>query len=1013
MSKEMWAQVKRFSDGDSLDAKTLNVPIGQLGDRTSYLYDRLMSLINSGSLSSVILTGVDLSTDSGKEPEIGNAVYLDRKGNDGLFSAAKATMSLYDDFMAADSAFTVGILQSKSGTKGDVVVYGRLNLSSNGSPIQVADMIESGEEFRPGRYYLSANEAGHLTAHPNGPLIYVCTIDGTVSAGAFGGTAIVTPQFLDIGTSHVHRTATLTARPAGTKSTEGYLPIDDTFTLDQKGPLALRFGGTWTADREIDYSFYLDNESGSWPNGVSLSWRENGGAPHSVPIHAPDEEVEISNGLTARLSFPASTASTAFSGLSRNQRTWETLTFPAAGKGWTDHEARAIAKSASIPGLKVSIRGNMESYATLVNVMFPRSIEILTLGSIYPGVMFEYDGKTYLFSEDVDSGSAESGETLVPVGTCLADSALNLAKALNKDVAGSRFAVLEPESDSSESSGSSPADQAWLVIMDGADRVEADGEVVVYSRYIESKGNGFDVDGVTSVNAVAFDGYGRILGADAVMADMYTRVWKTSGRISIMAYKDVAEDVFVPYGTIASATVYDDEPDAIYDYVIGMEQKISNFWPPVPPKSAALIVNGVEMDNKALLPDNPTVSFGRDTIHWFEDDAGRKPWPEALTSRDGHIDPSDDKTEVMHWVRGFQGATGPVTSIQVREGSPLRIYGYGTDVTANTGDLEIAADFDFAMENGGAPGFNVPKRARNGKLIAGPVVERIVGGPGVSVISRSGCPDGQGTVIVALDNGAYRNQFSDIALENAEQAKIGMFPYIRLKGYSGSSITSPSAFTATMRVPTNLPDGRYALKIFASVFGETGFSETFRRAACVKLSYNILPDFSTDGNMEYSDLKSSLLKPDAERNVIIPFGHVGSESATYGYNGYDPVLVTTNDSDMDSKYDVVEKRFGQNIPSSNDFAHQGITPVLRPGYLVGIRISRAVYQGSDFEPYPWAIGFINVSWALVSTDDYWRSARTPSVNPLDGVEIQANTAAGIRTAVETIGDALGATVVRR
>ena len=41
MSMEMWSDVKKFRDGDSLNAKTLNVPVGQLGDRTDYLYARL------------------------------------------------------------------------------------------------------------------------------------------------------------------------------------------------------------------------------------------------------------------------------------------------------------------------------------------------------------------------------------------------------------------------------------------------------------------------------------------------------------------------------------------------------------------------------------------------------------------------------------------------------------------------------------------------------------------------------------------------------------------------------------------------------------------------------------------------------------------------------------------------------------------------------------------------------------------------------------------------------------
>ena len=972
MSKEMWSQLKKFSNGDSLDADTLNVPIGQLGDRTSYLYARLKELLASGKMSSVILTGVNLSTDAGKEPDVGNVVYLDSDTQ--RFAAAKATMSLYDDFKAADSAFTVGILQSKSGSTGNVIVYGSLNLNPGGSPFMVSNMLESGEKDRPGRYYLSANEAGRLTADPNGPLIYVCTISGGVVSGGFDGMAIVSPQFLDIGTSHIHRTAVLTARPAGTKSTAGYLPIDETFSDAQVGPLALRFGGTWTSDKEVSYSFYLDQSSADWPTGVVLRWRENGKESESfkVQIHAPDEEVKISNGLTARLSLPASGPSNAYSNLSANQRTWEDLVFPEAGRGWLDHEARGIAGiDGDDSGVKVSIRGRFDSIRTSVKVVFPEVLQICSVASISDGDEFSFGGKTYEFTADTSAYSGDN--TPVAIGTCLADSVLFLVEALSKDNPNDdvvSFAVHE---------GNNGNSAKLLVIgYDDTEIVSVDGTIIASDPEIV-EGSGFTVKGATGIKAVVHDGNGRVLSDGPIVEGIYSYVWKSAredGRLNLLVHQYSEGSVSVGSGTVLSGVVTDYEPESLFDYVIGMDPKIANYWPPVPPKSAALIVNGVEMDNKAILKDSPTVSFCRDTIHWFSSERGKKPWPEGFVRRGAKIDPAYDKTQVMHWVRGFQGATGPVTSLQVRAGSPLKVYGYGTDGAANTGDLELAAEFDFRIENGGAPGFHVPKRTRDGVLIAGPVVERIVGGAGVSVISRAGCPDGQGTVVIALDNGAYRNQFTDIALENSEQAKIGMFPYIRLRGYSGSTIASPSAFTATMRVPTNLPDGKYALMVSASVFGENGFTGQSKRSACIKFAYNILPDFSAGEGMMYRNLKTSLLKPDSERTVLIPFGHPADGGIEY--NGFDPVFITTDDKSLVDKDDVIAKVLGKSLPSAADFAVQDISPELRPGYLVGVRISRAVMQAEDEEPYTHGIGFINLSWSLVSLDDYGAVPRIPS-----------------------------------
>jgi len=807
MSLEMWSQVRKFVDGDSLNAKTLNIPVGQLGDRTDYLYAKLRELISGDKLSSVVLTGVALSADEGEAPEAGNVVYLHQRDDEETFvaSKAKATMSLYDDFTAADSAFTVGILQSRGkDATGNVIVYGRLDLAPDDSPISKDSMIEGGEEYRPGRYYLSANEAGKLTAHPNGPLIYVCAIGGNVGAsGGFSGTAIVNPQYLDMGTSHTHRTAVLKARPAGELSEDGEHVLG--YGTVMKGPFHLLFGGTWTADKTISYSFRIGvgDPSESCPSGFTLMWTEwidGTSSSHEKPIISVGAPVSLTNGLTATLavSGPGSSSSDPdFCDLGDDQKEWNALNFPDAGKGWVDH--------------------------------------------------------------------------------------------------------------------------------------------------------------VSDEN--------------------------------------------------------DEYPDALYDYVIGMDPQIANYWPPVPPKSAAIMVNGVEMDNAALFPDNPTVAFGKKTLHWFEDDEGRKPWPENIVLAD--LDPAYDKVMAMHWIRGFQGATGPVTSIQPKKGSPLKIYGYGTTDSANTGDLEIDAAIDFDIVDGGSPGFMVPKRSENGHLIAGPVVEKIVPGPGISIISSASGHRGQGIVQIGLDDGYYRNQFSDIALENAEQAKIGMFPYIRLKGYSGAAIPSPSAFTATMRVPINLPDMGYALRVSASVFGEDRFlNESAQRVACVKFSYNILPDFSAPEVLTYSNLKTSLLKPDAERTVYIPFGHQSDNDQGIEYNGFDPVFISTLDPDLIDKSDVVYgDALGKSIPQKSEFSGLDASPDLRPGYLVGIRMSRAVTPDSMGTPYRGAIGFINLSWEIVPADGALED--TGSLNGiLDGVVIKTNTMEGMRTAVATIGGKLGAKVVR-
>lgn len=862
---ELWQQVKRFADGDSLDADTLNIPVGQLASRTDYLKRRLAALMDGDRLSTVVLMGV--RQDRSDPPQPGNVVRICQARADAALTAVKAqaTMSMHDDFTASDDAFAVGIVKHAASDLCDVVVYGSFDFSANANAASVSSVIESGEDFRPGRYYLSANEAGRLTAHPNGPLIHVCMIGGVSSNGKLTGKAIVNPQFLDIGTSHVHRTAVLMARPAGTFSARGYLPLDaiGKSAKEESNYIALRFGGTWTADRKVDYSFYFTEWSESWSNGINLHYQEGSGPEKTVVIPAPDVEVPVSNGLTVRVSLPDANETNAYNYAddmtARNaaaqanaKLAWAPLTFPDAGKGWTQHDQPSVTVDLGNK-VRAVVRTSLEHVKFLLSV-----------------------NETTQFSA---SGVTVSIRKYTPSGV-LADSAI----AINA----------KP--------------YTWC---------KADGD------------NEFEV-----------------------------LLYKTA---------DASENVEVVQETYDGFEVGNEAKDAVYDYNVGMDAAVSNYWPPVPPKSAALMVNGVEMDNAALVPNNPTVAFGRHTIHWFEDAEGRKPWPEALVARDAKIDPSEDKVEILHWVRGFQGATGPVTSIQPKPGSPLKIYGYGTFSAANTGDLEIDAAVDFTIEDGGAPGYMVPKRSENGKLIAGPVVERLIAGPGINLTSSSAAGTGQGTVVVSLDAGAYINSFSDIALENAEQAKIGMFPYIRLRGYSGYAIASPSAFTATMRVPTNLPDGNYALAVSASVFGENGFSGA-KQAACVSLSYSVLPDYSASDGLMYRSLKSSLMTPSAARMCEIPFGHIADGVVVY--NGFDPVVAATSGFGRADEDDVFSSVFGALIPNALEFvAQRELTSeqiVLRPGYLVGIRIARAVASSSEYAAYTGPIGFINLSWSLVA-----------------------------------------------
>mgnify|MGYP003293297610 CR=1 FL=1 len=735
-----------YRNGEKVDEKTLNVPVRQLASRTDYLKRRLAQALEYGSC--VVLPNVPLSDDPAYAPEAGNVVYC---GNNGKFMKASARMSRYDDFEAADSALTVGILVSSTGTTGNVLVYGKMGIGPS-TGFTADKLLAQGEEFRSGRYYLSAIDDGKLTAHPTGPLVYVCSLQ---SAGGSSPTvAYVNPQFLDIGTSHVHRVYQLVARPAGDVvdgKVEGFLPDAAGSTLSPAAPGSLpklKFHGQWTRTDKITYKFWLAG-NGDW-GGTVFHWSytvsshvtENSKTLHSG---ADARNIDVGNGLLVDLVLPEADSSSVYGDIQDGQLNWTGYEFPDVGRGWE---------------------------------------------------------------------------------SC----------------------------------------------------TEEDQEL---------------------------------------------------------------------------------HPGAKYKYVMSLHEEVDRYFPPVPAQSAGLFVNGVAMESSGVFHENPTYEVGHDTIYWMTDE--RLPWPDAATSRMSVVDHSEDKTIAFYFNVGFQCANGPVTSISPAPGSPIKTYTYGTRDPAYTGDLSIDLDFDLEVVEGGVPGYQVAKKGQGGKLLAGPVVEKIKAGPGLVVVPDAGCPDGQGVLTIGMDNGTLRGQFSEIALENAKQEKLGLFPYVSLLGWTqGGTSNIPSAFTATMRVPTSMTGEAYRLHVRAVVFGATGYEGARRRAAGLKFEYNILPDYTDD---THRSLKTGLIVPDSpsSRTITLPFGH--SESGVWKYVAYDPFVATTDTSE-EERPDVVVPAFRGPVPNSAEFELHDFED-LKPGYLVAIRISRSDNPDTvGYDSYAGQIGFLSLEWTL-------------------------------------------------
>ena len=951
---DTWVQVDKFEDGDSVNAATLNIPVDQLAARTEYLKRRIGSIINSGIQSALILRGVQLDPSDAKDAKIGSIMYM----HAGSFGLAQAKMHLYDNLWETDnSAFTIGVLVEKYTTTGDVLIYGKLDIGAD-PRFHANDMLQSGEKLQEGRYYLSATEPGKITAKPGGPIIYIGsfhskeTTDGEFAADAI---ACINPQFMDIGTSHVHRSYRLVARPAGNivnGELVGHLP--DTHSRPGKKYPSLVFGGTWLERFGVDteYKFFLSS-SGSWGE-VSLTWKKNGLSevygPVSIP--APGVFVDLDNGLKVKVLFPEASSSSAFSGLSDSERTWS-LTFPHAGKGWVGHSVEAIAEQSDAStspddsGVHVLLYGSWPSHDNTVGVYFPEKLYSADLGANVSNLgKVEFSGEKYEFVSEGDAPT--QGYVAVDKAATVSESLANLAREANsgKDTPsvmhfGNKIAI---------ACDSSPT-------IDGAHEVT------------EHEGGDFDVIGGTVKLMVVYDAEYEMLGDIVKNASTYSP--KRLGNLFAEVFATnatSAANVTCETGSVFSATAYDYAPAAVYDYAMGLHQSVDYYFPPVPAQAAGLFVNGVEMENAALFPDNPTYVVGRKTLHWMEDDIEHLPWPSSVTSRDGIVDPADDKTIDFHFVVGFQCATGPVTSIIPAPDSAIKVYTYGTNEEAHTGDLMIDAALDFHVADAGVKGFNVAKKGKGGKLLAGAVVERIRGGAGITVTQDAGCPAGQGTVTVSLENGTLRDRFDEIALENAKQEKIGLFPYISLLGMGDGYGSIPSAFTMMMRVPTDLdPESSYRMNIRTTMFGTAEYSGMYRRVAGVKLEYNILPDYTGD---THASLRTGLVFPANPRHLKIPLGHE-TDAGRWEYVGYDPFVATTEDDisapktpDVCVPLSLSDTGTWMPIPSVIELPNEK----LKPGYLVAIRMSREEPSGtdvsSDIRAYTAPLGFLSLEWML-------------------------------------------------
>ena len=395
-----------------------------------------------------------------------------------------------------------------------------------------------------------------------------------------------------------------------------------------------------------------------------------------------------------------------------------------------------------------------------------------------------------------------------------------------------------------------------------------------------------------------------------------------------------------------------------YRLNLAMYPVMARYVPPHPSNSVSLTVDGLDArgpvfgDRKAweILPAD---SYGGPWLMWYggkvEADSATAPFVWTSDS-----EAPKERDIVLNVNRMRVGPTGFVTSLQVAEGAPLKVTSAQTDAVASQGALQIAMDVDFSSTDSNVAGSQVVKRITGTKFETGPVVERIVAGPGVSVSPEGG----QGVVTVSVSNAVYAGDFETIALKNAKQDLAGgVFPYTKLLGWTGTSTDVNTGFTAKFRVPDHIPYGKYAVIVSASVFGEADAASDM--TAAFSLTPYALKDFalsSPDGTLPDDGLSATVSDPSAGVASVI-----GVEFKE-GYSAYDPVVVHGFDGAAAS--DQLQYRVAMRLKRAD-----GTDLVVRPGYFVGLDVARCgLASGSTATAYTSPIGFISLRWNLVAVE---------------------------------------------
>jgi hypothetical protein len=253
MSGNWLHNIKHVNPGEPVQAGVVSRPDRTLEDRTDYLKDRL-DAADAGR----VLVDRDATICSSVLP--GQPVYwnwAEKRYEPAL--AAVAPDNETQVLVVQPSSDCVGIcVRKRSETLGDIVLRGIVEIPD------LANAVDG--PITPGRYYLSAAEAGKLVKQKPPVTVAVCHVQGPKDSCTAVPRVVVMPHLRDFIDEHTHYRFELVTQLAATQNEPGWLPASHP-SFNGKAPAGAAFGYNLTQHSAL---------SNVWPplpiQSVAMLW---------------------------------------------------------------------------------------------------------------------------------------------------------------------------------------------------------------------------------------------------------------------------------------------------------------------------------------------------------------------------------------------------------------------------------------------------------------------------------------------------------------------------------------------------------------------------------------------------------------------------------------------------------------------------------------------------------------------------------------------------------------------